>query len=240
MLVATTFRANFTELRRQAASHQTPTFFPPIPTNGRIGSGSLGSLTTTTEAPSDAFPDLRTRRGDILDEADTRLRASGAGSGCLRPISLISDRTSSDLIRRLPAFDARRGKIGVFAVWFCATMRLGSPLGALGTDGEPPDRFFPSTIPTAQDAASPTGFPRRTVSRPGTATASLSKQSSKLASTWHARWPRSTGAIGSSAPRPANAAVTASPRSAFCSRATIYRRLRDLRCALAAHGARAA
>jgi DNA-directed RNA polymerase specialized sigma24 family protein len=177
----------------------------------------------------------------ILDEADAatarlrrRLRLSRADQEDLRQDLLL------DLIRRLPAFDARRGTIGAFAgiVLRNQSARIAARVVR--------DRRAVRGRVLSLDA--PAGDGSRLANR-------LCESDSL--STWHGQCGMVEAAIdaridlarvlGALHPRERwLCAAAAGCRLHLLadrevgSRATLYRRLRDLRCVLAAHGARAA
>ena len=145
-----------------------------------------------------------------------------------------------DLIRRLPAFDARRGSIGAFAGIILRNQasriatRLRRERRATGGD------LLSLDAAGATGGRWPTGSPRRTGSPPGTATASaLSTRRIvriDLARALGALEARDLTLCAAMAQCPIRGLVG----RGLGSRATLYRRLRNLRCVLAAHGARAA
>jgi DNA-directed RNA polymerase specialized sigma24 family protein len=177
----------------------------------------------------------------ILDEADAattrlrhRLRLSHADQEDLRQDLLL------DLIRRLPAFDANRGSIGAFAgiVLRNQSARIAArvvrdrraaggpllPLNALAGDGS-----------SLADRLSETDGLSAWHGHCGNVEAAIDARIdlARMLGALHAR-DRSLCAAA------AGCRLHLIEDRGLGSRATIYRRLRDLRCALAAHGARAA
>ena len=182
-------------------------------------------------------PDLVT----LLDEADAaaarlwrRLRLPRADLDDLRQDLLL------DLIRRLPAFDARRGSIGAFAgiVLRNQASRIADALAR--------ERRAPAAGSCRWTSAAPTGPALPTVSARPTASSAWYGHCVALEAAIDARidLARALGALHArdrtlcAAARSARSASLAG--RGLGSRATLYRRLRDLRCVLAAHGARAA
>jgi RNA polymerase sigma-70 factor (ECF subfamily) len=177
----------------------------------------------------------------LLDAADAaalrlwrRVRLPRADLDDLRQDLLV------DLIRRLPAFDATRGSIAVFAGLVLRNQasriaervardrrRIGGPLLSLD-DRDGADRSLAERLSEADGLAAWHGH--------CAAVEAIVEARLDLA--------RALGALDQSDRRLCAAACDCRARmlamQGFGSRATIYRRLRDLRCALAAHGARAA
>jgi hypothetical protein len=177
----------------------------------------------------------------ILDEADAaaarlrrRLRLARFDQDDLRQDLLL------DLIRRLPAFDASRGSIGAFA---------GIVLRNQST------RIVARIVRERRAA----GGPLLSLDAPAGDGSSLADRLSDAdsLSAWHGHCgdveaaidaridlARVLGALHARDRSLCSAAAGCRLRlladRGLCSRATIYRRLRALRCALVAHGARAA
>lgn len=177
----------------------------------------------------------------MLDEADAaaarlrrRLRLPRADLDDLRQDLLL------DLIRRLPAFDANRGSIGAFA-----GIVLRNQASRIAARGARERRATGGRLLSLDE---PTGD--------GTTIGDRLGEADSL-SAWHGHCvtveaaidarldlARALGALHARDLRLC-AAVTQCPVRVLAerglgSRATLYRRLRELRCALAAHGARAA
>jgi RNA polymerase sigma-70 factor (ECF subfamily) len=177
----------------------------------------------------------------ILDEADAaaarlrrRLRLPRVDLDDLRQDLLL------DLIRRLPAFDARRGSVGAFA-----GIVLRNQASRIA-------------VRVARERRA-TGGGMLSLDEPAGDGATLGDRLGETDSlfAWHGHCVALEAvidaridlarALGALHPRDRSlcAAATQCPVRALVerglgSRATLYRRLRDLRCALAAHGARAA
>ena len=177
----------------------------------------------------------------LLDEADAaasrlrrRVRLPRADLDDLRQDLLV------DLIRRLPAFDARRGSIGAFA-----GIVLRNQASRIATRVARERRATGGRMLSLDEPAGD-----------GTTLADRLGEADSL-SAWHGHCvaleaaidaridlARALGALHAR-DRSLCAAATQCPvrvlvERGLGSRATLYRRLRDLRCALAAHGARAA
>jgi RNA polymerase sigma-70 factor (ECF subfamily) len=187
--------------------------------------------------PPISEPDLVT----LLDEADAagarlrrRLRLPRADLDDLRQDLLL------DLIRRLPAFDARRGSIGAFAgiILRNHASRIATQvarerratsggllsLDAVGSDGQPlADRLG--------EADSLAAWHGQCIALETAIAANID-----LSRALGALHPRDRSLCAAMARCPVRGLVG----RGLGSRATLYRRLRELRCVLAAHGARAA
>ena len=186
-------------------------------------------------------PNFQSDLVTILDEADAaaarlrrRLGLPRADLDDLRQDLLL------DLIRRLPAFDVRRGSIGAFAGIVlrnqasriatrvsCERRATGGRMLSLderGTDG--------TTIgDRLGEADGLSAWHGHCVALEAAIDARIDL--ARALGALHAR-DRSLCAAATQCP------VRALVERGLGSRATLYRRLRDLRCALAAHGARAA
>ena len=153
----------------------------------------------------------------LLDEADAaatrlwrRVRLPRADLDDLRQDLLL------DLIRRLPAFDARRGSIGAFAGIVLRNQasriatRLRRERRATGGD------LLSLDAAGGDGRTSPTGSPRKTGSPPGTATASAPSRRRIAGSIWPEPSVRSKRATSRSAPpwRSARSAASSAGASA--------------------------
>ena len=181
-------------------------------------------------------PDLVT----LLEEADAaasrlwrRVRLPRADLDDLRQDLLL------DLIRRLPAFDARRGTIGAFA-----GIVLRNQASRIATRVTRERRAASGRMLSLDERGDENELADRLAANDGLAAwhggRACTSRRPDVGSIWPGPSARSTRATSRCAPPIAHCPVRDLAGRGLGSRATLYRRLRDLRCVLAANGARAA